>query len=182
MSDRTVGRNSIQEGRVVEWTLPGTENRYWRVFQGLYKQMDAERDGVIFQQDGAASHWSKLTKKWFSDHEILLPFHLVTFPDLSPIELVFAGPVQSSFLPPKWATMDCNQSRTDPDIEGTKPNHLGPVFCSPWCQLRPIQTCFFAYNLLYQYKPSVSQLLLLLKIQGLYSIVKLVNTCDYTKF
>ena len=39
------------------------------VLKDFYKQMDAERDGVIFQQDGAASHWSKSTKKWFSDHE-----------------------------------------------------------------------------------------------------------------
>ncbi|EDR00302.1 uncharacterized protein LACBIDRAFT_314428 [Laccaria bicolor S238N-H82] len=65
------------------------------------------------------------------------------------------------FLPPQRATVDCNWSRIDPDIEGTKPNHLGPVFCSLWSQFRPIQTGFFAYNLLYQYKPFVSQPLLL---------------------
>ena len=46
--------------------------------------------------------------------------------------LVFASPVQSGFLPPKLATVDRNQSRTDPDIAGTEPDHLGPVFCSPW--------------------------------------------------
>jgi len=46
--------------------------------------------------------------------------------------IVFASPVQSGFLPPKQATMNHNQSRTDPDIVGTEPDHLGPVFCSPW--------------------------------------------------
>ena len=46
--------------------------------------------------------------------------------------LVFASPVQSGFLPQKRATIDRNQSRTDPDIAGTEPDHLGPVFCSPW--------------------------------------------------
>ena len=32
----------------------------------------------------------------------------------------------------KWATVDRNWSRTDPDIVGTEPDHLGPVFCHPW--------------------------------------------------
>ncbi|EDQ99779.1 uncharacterized protein LACBIDRAFT_334767 [Laccaria bicolor S238N-H82] len=45
--------------------------------------------------------------------------------------LVFKGSVQSGFLPRKRATVDRNWSRTDPDIEGTEPNHLGPVFCGP---------------------------------------------------
>ncbi|EDQ99183.1 uncharacterized protein LACBIDRAFT_317469 [Laccaria bicolor S238N-H82] len=56
---------------------------------------------------------------------------------------LFAGPVQSGFLPRKQATMDRNRSRTDPDIEGTEPNHLGPVFCGPWTVFKPIQTGFF---------------------------------------
>ena len=38
--------------------------------------------------------------------------------------IVFTGPVLSSFLPLKWATMDCNWSRTNPDIEGTEMDHL----------------------------------------------------------
>ena len=59
------------------------------VLKDFYKQMDAERDGVIFQQDGAASHRSKSTKKWFSDHEIPLLFHLASSPNLSPIEPVW---------------------------------------------------------------------------------------------
>ncbi|EDR10228.1 uncharacterized protein LACBIDRAFT_316891 [Laccaria bicolor S238N-H82] len=58
-------------------------------------------------------------------------------------KVVFASSVQSGFLPPKCATVDRNQSRTNPDIEGTEPNHLGPVFCSLWSQFRPIQTGFF---------------------------------------
>ncbi|EDQ99131.1 uncharacterized protein LACBIDRAFT_317545 [Laccaria bicolor S238N-H82] len=49
-----------------------------------------------------------------------------------------------------------SSSRTDPDIEGTEPNHLGPVYFGLWSRFRPIQTGFFAYNLLYQYKPFVS--------------------------
>ncbi|KIK00658.1 hypothetical protein K443DRAFT_99971, partial [Laccaria amethystina LaAM-08-1] len=52
------------------------------------------------------------------------------------------GPVQSDFLCPKRTTVDCNQSRTDPDIGGTGPDHLGPVFCSPRNQKRPVQTGF----------------------------------------
>jgi len=48
------------------------------------------------------------------------------------LRVVFASPVQSGFLPPKRATVDRNRSRTDPDIAGTEPDHLGPVFCSPW--------------------------------------------------
>ena len=36
------------------------------------------------------------------------------------------------FAPPKRATIDRNQSRTDPDIAGTEPDHLGLVFCGPW--------------------------------------------------
>ncbi|EDR10684.1 uncharacterized protein LACBIDRAFT_315324 [Laccaria bicolor S238N-H82] len=52
-------------------------------------------------------------------------------PNLKTHASVFKGSVQSGFLPQKRATVDRNQSRTDPDIEGTEPNHLGPVFCGP---------------------------------------------------
>ncbi|EDR06144.1 uncharacterized protein LACBIDRAFT_300299 [Laccaria bicolor S238N-H82] len=38
--------------------------------------------------------------------------------------IVFKGSVQSGFLPRKRATVDRNRSRTNPDIEGTEPNHL----------------------------------------------------------
>ncbi|EDR07752.1 uncharacterized protein LACBIDRAFT_327705 [Laccaria bicolor S238N-H82] len=60
------------------------------------------------------------------------------------LSLVFAGLVQSGFLPQKQATVDCNRSRTDPDVEGTELDHVGPVFCGPWTALKPIQTGFFA--------------------------------------
>ncbi|KIJ90399.1 hypothetical protein K443DRAFT_116645, partial [Laccaria amethystina LaAM-08-1] len=52
------------------------------------------------------------------------------------------GPVQSGFLRPKRATVDRNRSRTDPDIGGTGPDHLGPVFCGPCNQKRPVRTGF----------------------------------------
>jgi hypothetical protein len=58
-------------------------------------------------------------------------------------ELVFASSVQSGFLPPKWATVDRNRSRTDPHIAGTEPDHLGPVYFGSWDQFKPIQTGFF---------------------------------------
>jgi len=57
--------------------------------------------------------------------------------------VVFTSLVQSGFLPPKWAIMNCNQSRNDPDIVGTELDHLGPVFCGPWNWFRPVQTGFF---------------------------------------
>ncbi|KIJ97247.1 hypothetical protein K443DRAFT_47325, partial [Laccaria amethystina LaAM-08-1] len=52
--------------------------------------------------------------------------------------LCFRSPVQSGFLHPKRATVDRNRSRTDPDIGGTGPDHLGPVFCGPRNQKRPV--------------------------------------------
>ncbi|KIJ97438.1 hypothetical protein K443DRAFT_105713, partial [Laccaria amethystina LaAM-08-1] len=52
------------------------------------------------------------------------------------------GPVQSGFLRPKRATVDRNRSRTDPDIGGTGPDHLGPVFCGPRNKNRPVRTGF----------------------------------------
>jgi hypothetical protein len=58
-------------------------------------------------------------------------------------QVVFASSVQSGFLPPKRATVDRNQSRTDPHIAGTEPDHLGPVYFGPWDRFKPIQTGFF---------------------------------------
>jgi len=57
---------------------------------------------------------------------------IVSRPKADIARIVFASGVQSVFLPPKWATVNHNRSRTDPDIVGTKLDHLGPVFCSPW--------------------------------------------------
>ena len=75
-----------QKGPLVVLEYPGGKGggmntaRYWEqvlegVLKDFYKQMDAEREGVIFQQDAAVSHWSKSTKKWFSDHDIPFLFH-----------------------------------------------------------------------------------------------------------
>ncbi|KIJ99130.1 hypothetical protein K443DRAFT_102752, partial [Laccaria amethystina LaAM-08-1] len=66
------------------------------------------------------------------------------------------GPVQSGFLHPKCATVDRNQSRTDPDIVGTGPDHPGPVFCGPRNQKRPVQTGFLVRVCKY---PSFDQIL-----------------------
>jgi hypothetical protein len=60
-----------------------------------------------------------------------------------PTQVVFASSVQSGFLPPKWATVDRNRSRTDPHIAGTEQDHLGPVYFGPWDRFKPIQTGFF---------------------------------------
>ncbi|KIK02632.1 hypothetical protein K443DRAFT_96543, partial [Laccaria amethystina LaAM-08-1] len=66
------------------------------------------------------------------------------------------GPVQSGFLRPKHATVDCNRSRTDPDIAGTGLDHLGPVFCGPRNQKRMVQTSFLDRACKY---PSFNQIL-----------------------
>ncbi|KIK00519.1 hypothetical protein K443DRAFT_100169, partial [Laccaria amethystina LaAM-08-1] len=66
------------------------------------------------------------------------------------------GPVQSGFLRPKRATVDCNRSRTNPDIAGTGPGHLGLVFCGPRNQKRPVQTGFLVRACKY---PSFDQIL-----------------------
>jgi hypothetical protein len=58
-------------------------------------------------------------------------------------QVVFASSVQSGFLPPKRATVDRNRSRTDPNIAGTEPDHLGPVYFGPWDRFKLIQTGFF---------------------------------------
>ncbi|KIK00834.1 hypothetical protein K443DRAFT_99722, partial [Laccaria amethystina LaAM-08-1] len=65
------------------------------------------------------------------------------------------GPVQSGFLRPKRATVDLNRSRTDPDIAGTESDHLGPVFCGPRNQKRPVETGFLVRTCKY---PSFDQI------------------------
>ena len=76
--------------------------------------------------------------RWDEDQPYGFQRALVTHIRANMEHLVFAGPVQSGFLPRKRATVDRNRSRTNPDIEGTEPNHLGPVFCGPWCRFRPV--------------------------------------------
>ena len=56
------------------------------------------------------------------------------------------------FFSPKTSNVDQNWLRTDPDIGGTKPDHLGPVFFSPWNWFRPVslhQICCININHLY---------------------------------
>jgi transposase len=55
----------------------------------FYDQVEKERPGVVFQQDGAPSHTAKLTKKWFTDNEVVLFPHPPNSPDLNPIEPVW---------------------------------------------------------------------------------------------
>ena len=55
----------------------------------FYHQMKEERPAVMFQQDGAPSHTSKLTKRWLADHGISIFPHPPSSPDLNPIEPVW---------------------------------------------------------------------------------------------
>ena len=83
----------------------------------------------------------------------------------------------------KYMDSDSGQCRDSiPEVSVVTQIPLNFSIFSPWHQFRLIQTGFFAENLLCQYKPSVSQLLLLLRINKVYYIVKLVDTCYYTKF
>ncbi|KIK03389.1 hypothetical protein K443DRAFT_95287, partial [Laccaria amethystina LaAM-08-1] len=66
------------------------------------------------------------------------------------------GLVQSSFFHPKHATVDHNRSWTNPDIGGTRLDHLGLVFCCPQNQKRPVQTGFLVRVCKY---PSFDQIL-----------------------
>lgn len=55
----------------------------------FFQEMKRQRRGPIFQQDGAASHHSKKTLKWFDVNGIPLMDHPTNSPDLSPIEPVW---------------------------------------------------------------------------------------------
>jgi transposase len=55
----------------------------------FYNQMKEERPEIMFQQDGAPSHTSKLTKRWLADHRISLFLHPPSSPDVNPIESVW---------------------------------------------------------------------------------------------
>lgn len=59
------------------------------VLKEFYMEVSKKESGVEFQQDGAASHTSKSTKKWFRDNKISLFPHPARSPDLSPIESVW---------------------------------------------------------------------------------------------
>ncbi|CAA7265007.1 unnamed protein product [Cyclocybe aegerita] len=55
----------------------------------FYHLMNQERGVVMFQQDGAPCHRSKVTKKWVYEHNIPLFPHPTSSPDLNPIEPVW---------------------------------------------------------------------------------------------
>jgi transposase len=55
----------------------------------FYHQMKENRPEVMFQQDGAPSHTSKLMKQWLADHRISLFPHPPSSPDINPIEPVW---------------------------------------------------------------------------------------------
>lgn len=59
------------------------------VLKEFYCQVSEKEPGVEFQQDGAASHRSKSTMKWFRQNGIPLFSHPARSPDLSPIEPVW---------------------------------------------------------------------------------------------
>jgi hypothetical protein len=55
----------------------------------FHVQMNDERPPVYFEQDGAASHCSKSTMKWFTKNKISLFDYPASSPDLNPIEPVW---------------------------------------------------------------------------------------------
>lgn len=55
----------------------------------FHADMAKERTDFHFQQDGAPSHRSASTRRWFDDHDIPLFLHPPNSPDLSPIEPVW---------------------------------------------------------------------------------------------
>ncbi|CAA7270967.1 unnamed protein product [Cyclocybe aegerita] len=57
--------------------------------RGFYREMRTERGQVIFQQDNAPAHTSKLTKRWLTHHGITQLYHPPNSPDLSPIEPIW---------------------------------------------------------------------------------------------
>ena len=59
------------------------------VLKEFYCQVSEKESGVEFQQDGAASHRSKSTMKWFCRNGIPLFSHTARSPDLNPIESVW---------------------------------------------------------------------------------------------
>jgi transposase len=88
------------KGPIVVLDYPGgkgggmTAKRYQEqvleaVLKDIYVNLEEKLGGIHFQQDGAASHRAKSTKKWLEQHNILLLFHPASSPDLNPIERVW---------------------------------------------------------------------------------------------
>ncbi|CAA7271760.1 unnamed protein product [Cyclocybe aegerita] len=55
----------------------------------FYYLLNQERGNMTFQQDGAPSHGSKVTKRWFAQHGIPLFPHPPSSPDLNPIKPIW---------------------------------------------------------------------------------------------
>ena len=55
----------------------------------FYMEMEKELGSVMFQQDNAAAHASKLTAKWLKTHAIKVFGHPSNSPDLNPIERIW---------------------------------------------------------------------------------------------
>jgi transposase len=70
--------SSCYREQVLEGALPA-----------FYQEIKEKRGRIMFQQDGAPSHTSKLTQQWFSQYDIPLIFHPASLPDLNPIEPVW---------------------------------------------------------------------------------------------
>ncbi|KIK10387.1 hypothetical protein K443DRAFT_81456 [Laccaria amethystina LaAM-08-1] len=88
---------------------------------------------------------------WTEPQSSLFPVAVAHIWDQLQLPVVFASSVQSSFLPPKRATVDRNRSRTDPHIAGTEPDHLGPdrsfaVHPTKTDQFGPVFWCNFCYT------------------------------------
>ena len=59
------------------------------ILKAFHMEMNHKRPPVYFQQDGAASHHSKSTMKWFTENKISLFTHPASSLDLNPIEPVW---------------------------------------------------------------------------------------------
>ena len=73
-------------GMTGQWYISQVLEAHLHTF---YDQMKEERPEVMFQQDGAPSHTSKLAKQWLVDHGISVFPHPRSSPDVNPIEPVW---------------------------------------------------------------------------------------------
>ena len=81
------------------------------VLKEFYCQVSEKESGVEFQQDGAASHRSKSTMKWFHRNGIPLFLHPAHSPDLSPIESVWLELKKCLVLFPTFLQLSHSLSR-----------------------------------------------------------------------